>query len=351
MILSVLDQSPISEGSTGGDALRNSIDLAQLAESLGYNRYWIAEHHATPMLASPSPEVLIGPVAALTSRIRVGSGGVMLPHYSPLKVAETFSMLAGLFPGRLDLGIGRAPGTDQLAMFALQRDRRHAAPDDFPEQLAELLGYLENSLPVDHPFAEVAHLPGRPESPQVWLLGSSPQSAIWAGELGLPYVFADFINSEGAHIAELYRERFVPSPRLQQPKVMVATWALCADSSDEAERLASSSRMAFSLLRSTGKTIPVPTVETAMRFLERPSAGLPVVRRRRMTLGTPDVVRDGLESIVHEYGAEELMLVTITHSHDARRRSYELIAEAFELALPASPATRAVEGPRGARIA
>jgi luciferase family oxidoreductase group 1 len=351
MILSVLDQSPISEGSTGGDALRNSIDLAQLAESLGYNRYWIAEHHATPMLASPSPEVLIGPVAALTSRIRVGSGGVMLPHYSPLKVAETFSMLAGLFPGRLDLGIGRAPGTDQLAMFALQRDRRHAAPDDFPEQLAELLGYLENSLPVDHPFAKVAHLPGRPESPQVWLLGSSPQSAIWAGELGLPYVFADFINSEGAHIAELYRERFVPSPRLQQPKVMVATWALCADSSDEAERLASSSRMAFSLLRSTGKTIPVPTVETAMRFLERPSAGLPVVRRRRMTLGTPDVVRDGLESIVHEYGAEELMLVTITHSHDARRRSYELIAEAFELALPASPATRAVEGPRGARIA
>jgi luciferase family oxidoreductase group 1 len=351
MILSVLDQSPISEGSTGGDALRNSIDLAQLAESLGYNRYWIAEHHATPMLASPSPEALIGPIGALTSRIRVGSGGVMLPHYSPLKVAETFSMLAGLFPGRLDLGIGRAPGTDQLAMFALQRDRRHAAPDDFPEQLAELLGYLENTLPPDHPFAHVAHLPGRPEAPEVWLLGSSPQSAIWAGELGLPYVFADFINSEGAHIAELYRERFAPSPRLQHPKLMVATWALCADSSEDAERLASSSRMAFSLLRSTGKTIPVPTVETAMRFLEHPSAGLPIVRRRRMTLGTPDVVRDGLESIVREYGAEELMLVTITHSHDARRRSYELIAAAFDLALPASPAARGGDGFKGARIA
>jgi len=344
MILSVLDQSPISEGSSGGDALRNSIDLAQFTETLGYNRYWIAEHHATPMLASPSPEALIGAIAALTTRIRVGSGGVMLPHYSPLKVAETFSMLAGLFPGRLDLGIGRAPGTDQLAMFALQRDRRYAAPDDFREQLNELLGYLENDLPDDHPFARVAQLPGRPEAPDVWLLGSSPQSAIWAGELGLPYVFADFINSEGAHIADLYRERFEPSRRLREPRVMVATWALCADSSEEAEALASSSRMAFSLLRSTGKTIPVPTVETATRFLTQPSAGLPIVRRRRMTLGTPDIVRDGLEAIVREYGAEELMVVTITHSHEARRRSYELIAEAFDVAVPTSRSVRTADG-------
>src|SRR3954467_11070547 len=147
MIVSVLDQSPISEGSTGGDALRNSIELAQLSESLGYTRYWVAEHHATPMLASPSPVALIGPIAAVTSRIRVGSGGVMLPHYSPLKVAETFSMLAGLFPGRIDLGIGRAAGTDPLTTFALQRDRRHTSPDDFPEQLAELIGYLNDSLP------------------------------------------------------------------------------------------------------------------------------------------------------------------------------------------------------------
>jgi luciferase family oxidoreductase group 1 len=327
--LSVLDQSPISEGSTGGDALRNSIDLAQLAESLGYHRYWIAEHHATPMLASPSPEALIGPIATLTSTIRVGSGGVMLPHYSPLKVAETFSMLAGLFPGRIDLGIGRAPGTDPLGTFALQRDRRQAAPDDFPEQLAELRGYLGDTLPPEHPFSSVARLPGKPEAPSLWLLGSSPQSAIWAGELGLPYVFADFINSEGARIAELYRERFKPSGGSSSPKLVVATWALCADTLEEAERLSSSSRMAFSLLRTTGKTIPVPPVETALRFLE-PAAGLPIARRRRMTLGTPDVVRDGLEAIANEYGADEVMIVTITYEHEARRRSYELIARGFQ---------------------
>jgi luciferase family oxidoreductase group 1 len=331
VILSVLDQSPISEGSTGGDALRNSIELAQLTESLGYARYWIAEHHATAMLASPSPEALIGPIAALTSRIRVGSGGVMLPHYSPLKVAETFSMLAGLFPGRVDLGIGRAAGTDPLTTFALQRHRRQVSPDDFPEQLKELRGYLDNDLPADHPFARVAQLPGRPQAPEVWLLGSSPQSAIWAGELGLPYVFADFINSEGAHIAELYRERFVASARLSAPRVTVATWALCADTQEEAELLSSSSRMAFTLLRETGKTPPVPTVETAMRFLEAREHGLSLARRRRMTLGTPLAVRGGLEAIAVEYGAEEVMVVTITHSHDARKRSYALIAEAFEL--------------------
>jgi luciferase family oxidoreductase group 1 len=333
-LLSVLDQSPISEGSTGGDALRNSIDLAQLAESLGYHRYWIAEHHATPMLASPSPEALIGPIAALTSTMRIGSGGVMLPHYSPLKVAETFSMLAGLFPGRIDLGIGRAAGTDPLTTFALQRDRRQGAPDDFPEQLQELRGYLEGSLSSDHPFARVAQLPGTPEAPEIWLLGSSPQSAIWAGELGLPYVFADFINSEGPHIAALYRDRFAPSTRLREPRLMVATWALCADSQEEAERLSTSSRMALSLLRTTGRTIPVPTVETATRFLEEPAGSLPIARRRRMTIGTEQTVRDGLEAIAGDYGVDEIMIVTITYSHEARKRSYELIAEAFRLQPP-----------------
>src|ERR1700732_3898849 len=217
-LLSVLDQSPISEGSTGGDALRNSIDLAQCAESVGYRRYWVAEHHATPMLASPSPEALIGPIAALTKSIRVGSGGVMLPHYSPLKVAETFSMFAGLFPGRIDLGIGRAAGTVPLATFALQRDRRQAAPDDFPEQLAELLGLLEGDLPPEHPFRRLTALPGGPERPEVWLLGSSPQSAIWAAELGLPYSFADFINPAGAPLGAHYRAEFKPGLRLPAPR-------------------------------------------------------------------------------------------------------------------------------------
>src|SRR6202011_2768886 len=184
--ISVLDQSPIAQGSSGSDALRNTLDLARATDGLGYHRYWVAEHHGGPMLAGPSPEVLIGPIAAATEGLRVGRGGVLLPHYSPLKVAESFTILAALFPGRIDLGLGRAAGTDQLTMFALQRDRRQAAPDDFPQQLAELLAYLDDSLPDDHPFQRLAAtLPGRPELPATWLLGSSPQSAIWAGQSGL----------------------------------------------------------------------------------------------------------------------------------------------------------------------
>src|SRR5215212_9394593 len=193
--LGVLDQSPVPEGSTGADALRATIDLARHVDALGFHRYWVAEHHGGPTLAGPSPEALIGPLAAATSAIRVGSGGVMLPHYSPLKVAETFSLLAGLFPGRIDLGLGRAAGTDPLTTFALQRDRRQASPDDFPQQLAELLAHFDGTLPNDHPFRRLAEgLPGGSEKPEVWLLGSSPQSAIWAGQLGLRYAFADFIN-------------------------------------------------------------------------------------------------------------------------------------------------------------
>jgi luciferase family oxidoreductase group 1 len=322
--LSVLDQSPISEGSVGGDALRNSIDLAQHVESLGYVRYWIAEHHGTPMLASAAPEILIGAVAAATSRIKVGSGGVMLPHYSPLKVAEVFSMLAALYPGRIDLGIGRAPGSDQETMFALQRDRRQRAPDDFPEQLAELLAYLEDDFPEGHPLARLAALPGGPEKPEVWLLGSSPQSAIWAGELGLPYVFADFINPAGAEIAQLYRDRFVPSSRRVEPYVGVAVSVVCAETDHEAERIASSSRMAMTLLRQ-GRLIPVPPVERALVFLEDqpPPAG------RRAVVGSPSTVRAGLEEVVAAYQANEAMVVTITYDHEARRRSYELVADVF----------------------
>jgi luciferase family oxidoreductase group 1 len=328
MRLSVLDQSPISEGQTGADALRNTVDLAQLADRLGYRRYWLAEHHGPPMLASASPEAIIGPVAAVTERIRVGSGGVMLPHYSPLKVAETFSILAALFPDRIDLALGRAPGTDQLTMLALQRDRRQPSPDDFPQQLAELLGYLTKTLPGNHPFARLAVLPGRPEIPQPWLLGSSPQSAIWAGELGLPYAFADFINREGAGIADLYRQRFVPSDWLRDPYVAVGLSALCADTDEEAERLAASGRMTFSMLR-RGRPIEVPPVDKALRYLEE--QGSSGGTGRRAAIGAPPSVRAGIEEVVHEYGADEAIVVTITHAHAARRRSYELIAEAFDL--------------------
>jgi luciferase family oxidoreductase group 1 len=336
--LSVLDQSPVSEGSTGAQALRNTIDLARLSDALGYHRYWVAEHHGGPMLSGPSPEVLIGPIACATERIRVGSGGVMLPHYSPLKVAESFSVLAGLYPGRIDLGIGRAAGTDPMTTFALQRDRRQAAPDDFPQQLAELLAYFDDDFPEGHALGRyVASLPGRPETPEPWLLGSSAQSAIWAGELGLPYAFADFINPEGAEIAALYRERFRPSERLAAPRIAVAVWALAADAEEEARRLAASSKMTFTLLRE-GKLIPVPPPEKALRFLESRPPGTPL-HRRRSIVGTPDAVRAGLVDVAAQYGAEEAIVVTITFDHEARRHSYELIADAFDL-----PAGRATAG-------
>src|SRR3954470_4843481 len=187
--LSVLDQSPVSEGMTGSRALHNTLDLARTADDLGYHRYWVAEHHGGAMLAGPRPEALIRPIAPATEHLRGGWGGVMVPHYSPFKVAETFSVLAGLYGDRIDLGIGRAAGTDPLTTRALQRDRSRAMADDFPEQLAELLAYLDGTIPSSHPFARLVELPGLPERPAPWLLGSSPQSAIWAGDLGLPYAF------------------------------------------------------------------------------------------------------------------------------------------------------------------
>jgi luciferase family oxidoreductase group 1 len=340
-LLSVLDQSPIAEGSSGAQALRNTIDLAQLCDELGYHRYWVAEHHGGPTLAGPSPEALIGPIAGATSRIRVGSGGVMLPHYSPFKVAETFSLLAGLFPGRIDLGIGRAAGTDPMTTFALQRDRRQAAADDFPQQLAELLAYLDDRMPADHPFARLAKtLPGRPETPERWLLGSSQQSAVWAAELGMPYAFADFINSGGVEIAALYRERFAEHEHVDglKPQSAVAVWTICAETDAEAQLLASSGRMAFTLLR-RGELIAVPPPETALEFIAReeraradagkaPASGQQRAQRRTV-VGSPETVRSELEDVARKYGAGEVIAVNILYDHQARRRSYELLAQAF----------------------
>jgi luciferase family oxidoreductase group 1 len=329
MRIGVLDQSPIAEGSNGADALRNTLDLARLAEELGYERYWVAEHHGTPMLACASPEVMIAAIGSITRRIRIGSGGVMLPHYSPLKVAETFSILSALYPERVDLGLGRAPGSDHATAFALQRDRRQPAPDDFPEQLGELLGYLENKMPAGHPFARLSALPGRPYAPDVWLLGSSPQSALWAADSGLPYVFADFINPDGASIAAMYRDRFNPSETLKAPELMVAGWAICAETDEDAQRIASSARMTRALLN-RGQLIPVPPIEKALRFLsEREPNADSVARPRRAIVGSPATVKRGMEDLAQLYGAEEVMIVTITYDHGARRRSYELIAEAF----------------------
>ncbi len=335
MILSVLDQSPVSERSSGAQAVRNSIDLAKFVETLGYERYWLAEHHGTPALACASPEVLIGPIAMATSRIHVGSGGVMLPHYSPLKVAETFTLLAALAPGRIDLGIGRAAGTDPVTTFALQRDRRQASPDDFPAQLYELLAYLDNELPADHPFARLAMLPGLPERPHPWLLGSSPQSAIWAAELGLPYAFADFINPNGAEIVADYRARFEPSRHADKPRVVAAVWAVCAETDEQARRVAASAKMMFTLFF-RGQLIPIPPIDKAIAFLEQqPKDDDPFRTRRRAIIGSPEKVKKGIEEAAEEYGADEIMIVTNTFDHDDRKRSYELIARAFQANKPA----------------
>ncbi len=320
MRLNILDQCPIAEGSSAGDALRNTIELAKRADQLGYGRYWLAEHHGTPGLACNSPEVMIGPVAAATSKIRVGSGGVMLPHYSPLKVAENFSMLAALFPDRIDLGIGRAPGTSAQIAFALQRDRRQPSPDDFREQMDELLGYFSRGL------REL-----RFQSPEVSLLGSSPQSAVWAAELGLPYVFADFINPNGAAMAAHYREHFRPSATLPKPRVSVAVWALCAETDEEALRISSSARMMLiHLFR--GRLIAVPSVEKAMAFLAKEDVPIgSVPEGRRIITGSPERVRESIERVAAEYGAGEVFVVNIVHNSAARIRCYELIAQAFRL--------------------
>ena len=330
-LLSVLDQSPIRAGGTATEALANTLDLAASCDGLGYHRYWLSEHHATPALAGVAPEALIGPVALVTKRIRVGSGGIMLPHYSPFKVAETFRTLAALAPGRIDLGLGRAPGTDGRTAFALQRDRsRRMAVDDFAPNLAELLGYFEATLPADHPFASLsATLPSGGEgSPAVWLLGSSMDSALWAAEAGLPYCFADFINSDGIDMADQYRRRFKPSPRLAKPYVMAATWTIAADDGDQAQRLAAPASMMFAHLV-TGRLIQVPPVEKALAWLaEHPEASR---RRRRAVIGTPAEVRRQLDGVAADYGADELMLVNILPDHAARKRSYALIAQEYGL--------------------
>jgi luciferase family oxidoreductase group 1 len=261
----------------------------------------------------------------------------MLPHYSPLKVAESFSMLCGLYPGRIDLGVGRAPGSDQKSAFALQRDRRAAAPDDFPQQLLELLAYFDGSLPPDHPFASfAATLAGGDETPESWLLGSSAQSGIWAAELGLPYMFADFISPNGSDIAARYRASFVPSESTPLPVTAVAVSVICAESDEEAWRLSASARMARLSSRS-GHPIRVPPVETAIRFLsDRMGSADAAPRGRRLIHGAPATVREKIESVAAEYGASEVMILTVVHDHQARRRSYELVAEAFDR-VPSGP--------------
>ena len=333
--LSVLDQSPVPVGSTPADALQNTIALARLADRLGYERYWIAEHHAMDTLACPAPEILIARVAAETSAIRVGSGAILLPHYSPLKVVECFRMLHALYPNRIDLGIGRAPGGGPLESFALRRDRKSSAEvDDFPEQFAELLGFLRHTLAKGHPFSQIKVSPEMPGAPDVWLVGSSQWSAMAAAQLGLPYAFAHFIGPDVTRSAiEYYHSHFVPSAENPAPRTLVALGAVCAETQAEAERLFASTRLHIRRIREA-KRLPIPTPEQALAELSEGPDPLLYDRGEwpRYIAGTPNQIRPALEQIAAALSVDELMILTVIHDHQARQRSYELLAQAFDLA-------------------
>ena len=327
--LSVLDQSPVRSGATPADAIRETLALARRCDELGYTRYWLAEHHSTPALAGSAPEVLIAQVAAVTSRIRVGSGGVMLQHYSALKVAEAFRVLETLHPGRIDLGIGRAPGSDQLTARALGGQ---GAPEFFPRQVQDLVAFVHGELAPEHPFAKVRAMPTGPTAPEVWLLGSSDQSAAMAAHFGTGFSFAHFINADGgAEITRAYAREFKPSAWLATPQASVAVFVVCAETHAEAERLAQSRDLFIARLY-TGRGGRYPTVAEAEAHDYTPwERQLVQHARGRRVAGTPAQCRERLEALAREYGVDEIVVVTITETAETRRRSYELLAEAFAL--------------------
>jgi len=337
MKLSVVDQSPVPAGSSPADALRNTIELAKLTDRLGYQRYWIAEHHATASLACPAPEVMIARVGAETSGIRVGSGGVLLPHYSPMKVAETFKVLHALYPGRIDLGLGRAPGGSPLDSFALQREREQQRDlgEDFPRQLMELLAWFHGGFRADHPFSRIELSPAMPGMPEVWLLGSSMWSAAAAAQVGLPYAFAHFIDPQPTRSAiEHYRAHFRKGER-DQPTVILALGAIAAETDDEAQHHYSSVRAWRRRIRSGNGRGPIPTPEEALAELAANPSAAPSRPENgewpRLFVGKVDRVRDQLIDMASVLGIDELMIVTVMHDHRARLRSYELLAKSFGL--------------------
>jgi len=335
MQLSVLDQSPVREGVTPRDALFETIELARHVDGLGYRRYWLAEHHGSPGLAGSAPEIMVALVAAQTRHLRVGSGGVMLSHYSSLKVAEQFRMLETLYPGRIDLGIGRAPGSDQLTAIALQHGPGALGIEHFPNQIADLLAFLENTMPADHPFSRIGVAPAGDTNPEIWLLGSSDQSALYAAYFSLPFSFAHFITDEGGReIMEGYRAHFRPSIRLPAPQGSIGVFVMCAEEEAEARRLAAS-RDLWRLRQRRGILAPFPPPEDAIAY-PYSEAELREVEyhRRRQVVGAPDQVKTELTALAESYGVDETVVLTICHNFAARKRSYSLLAEAFGLEQP-----------------
>jgi len=330
--LSVLDLSPVTTATPGSLALRHSLDLAQLADRLGYTRYWLAEHHNLASIASSAPEIMIGRIAALTTRIRVGSGGVMLINHAPLMVAERFKVLEALFPGRIDLGLGRAPGTDPVTSYALRRRQDVREDDDFLERFQELLLLERGGLPEGHPFRSVHTVPADVALPPIWLLGSSGYSAELAAAVGMGFAFAHHFAEHDAPSAMLgYREHFKPSATMAQPYAILATAVIAAETDAEAERIAASADLNF-VLRARGEYRPLASPAEAAAYAYTPAERDRIARHRvRLIVGGVDTVVDRLRPLIEATRADELMVTTMVYDHGARRRSYELLAEAFAL--------------------
>ena len=328
--LSVLDLSPVGRGSTPGAALHNSATLAVEAERLGYRRHWVAEHHNMPGIASSSPPVLLAHLAAATSTIRLGSGGLMLPNHAPLAVAEQFGMLEALHPGRIDLGIGRAPGTDPLTASALRRAAGPEAVEDFPDQLGQLLGFFDGAWPEGHPYRGITAVPALGHRPEIWLLGSSTYSAQASGYLGMRFSFAYHFAPMVVHEAlDAYRSSFRASSELSTPHVMLGVSVVCAPSDEEARFLAGSGALAFLRLRA-GRPDVYPTPEEAAEHRFTPAEREMVKAwTASHVIGSPTTVTARLEELVAATDADELIVTTMVHSPDARLRSYQLLADAW----------------------
>ncbi len=339
MKLSILDQSPIISGHSAAQAIDETLKLARRADALGYHRYWLAEHHAIAALADPCPEILLARLGAETTRIRVGTGGVLLPYYSAFKVAEVFRMLEALYPGRIDLGIGRAPGGDPRTARAVGGGRFPDA-EQFPQQVWELVGCLDGTLPEDHPDRRVRVQPEGRTAPEVWLLGSSDYSGLLAAQLGLRFSFAHFINAHGGDaVMHAYKERFQaraaetegPAPREAQPHTALCCFVICAATDDEAERLARVVDLRR-LHMALSQDLPVPTLaEAETRSFSEEELQYVRGQRARAVIGSPERCKEKLRQLAATYSADELMVLTITGDYATRLASYELLARAFDL--------------------